>query len=50
MQRDVWKDIANKQLNRCTKVAIPCSDDHTKSKKKNWDLLENYQKYAHRMF
>ena len=47
-----WKDIANwqtKQLNSYTK-----SQHHalttTNSRKKKWDLLENCQKFAHRLF
>ena len=45
MQRNAWNDTANwrtEQFNSCTK-----SQRHLKNK---WDLLENWQKFAHKLF
>ena len=52
MQRNGWKDITNwrtKQLNSYTKSQhYPLTT--VNSRKKKWDLLENCQKFAHRLF
>ena len=51
MQRNVWKDVANwhtKQLNNYTKLQLHAW--MTINSRKKWDLLENCQKFAHRLF
>ena len=49
MQRNAWKycALANKITQQLYKVAIALAT--AKSKKKNWDLLENCLKCAHRL-
>ena len=52
MQRNAWKDIANwrtKQLNSYTKSQHHALTTNN-SRKKKWDLLENCQKFADRLF
>ena len=51
-RRNVWKDIANlqkKRLNNFIKSQLHVLTSTT-SKKKKWDLSENCQKYAHKLF
>ena len=52
MQRNALSGIASwrtKQLSNCTKLELHALMT-IKSKKKNWDLLENCQKYALKMY
>ena len=52
MQRNAWNDIANwrtKQLNNYTKSQLHALTT-TKSRIKKWDLLENCQRFAHKLF
>ena len=52
MQRNAWKDIANwqtKQLNSSRKYLLHALMTII-LKKKNWDLLENCQKYPLKLF
>ena len=51
-QRNAWKDIANwrtKQLNSCTKSQLHVLST-INSRKTKRDLLENCQKFAHKLF
>ena len=52
MPRNVWNGIASsptKQLSNCTKLQLHALMT-INSKKRNWDLLENWQKYALEFF
>ena len=52
MQRNVWNDMVSwqtKRPNNSTKYLLPASMTTT-SKKKKWNLLENCQKYALKLF
>ena len=52
MQRNVWSDVASwrtKPPSNCTKLQLHVLMT-INSRKKNWDLLENCQKDAHRLF
>ena len=54
MQRNAWKDIANwrtNQLNNYTKSQHHALDDtNSRKKTQKWDLLENCQEFAHKLF
>ena len=52
LQRNMWSDVASwrtKQPSNCTKLQLHALMT-INSNKKNWDLLENCQKYALKLF
>ena len=42
-------ELANRTTQQLYKVSTPCIDDHHFKEEKNWNLLENCLKFAHKL-